>query len=256
MAASGKTPGELSRRLLRVTNISKAFRPDTPILDGISFEAQRGEIISFLGPSGSGKSTLLRILAGLEKASGSLEWSERPRFGFVFQSPVLLPWRNCLENIRLPLELLTLKDAGDVKVRDLLQRLRLSHAETLYPHEISGGMSMRVSVARALITEPTVLFMDEPFGAVDEIARHRLNEDLRLLVEERALTVFFVTHSISEAVFLSDRIFLLSSQPARIFDEIQVPESSKPRRADFRNSEIFHSISLKLEKQFKDIYPL
>jgi NitT/TauT family transport system ATP-binding protein len=189
------------------------------IFKDLDWSAQRGEFVGLLGPSGSGKSTLLRVFAGLQPpTSGSLEWSfsegttkARPAVGFVFQEPQLLPWRNVLENTLLPLELqpsLSNLNAEEQAVSALTQ-VGLKEVLGLYPHQLSGGMKMRVSIARALVVNPKVLFMDEPFAALDEAARFRLQMEIRALAEKKGLTVFFVTHSIYEAAFLSDRIVVL-----------------------------------------------
>jgi NitT/TauT family transport system ATP-binding protein len=198
--------------LVRVQNLHKQFA-QRPVLQNLNFEMKEGEFVSLLGPSGCGKSTLLRILAGLDSPStGGVQWTGSKNFAFVFQESELLPWRNAFENVRLPLELQNRLSPADQKDRAswALDRVGLAKAETLFPHELSGGMKMRVSIARALGGRPQVLFMDEPFSALDEVSRFALQQQLRHLSEEEGLTVLFVTHSSPEAAFLADRVLLLS----------------------------------------------
>ncbi len=176
-------------------------------------EVYRGEFLCLLGPSGCGKSTLLRVLAGLEEANaGALQWQSKETLSFVFQDAELLPWRTALENVRLPLELqakLTSKEQSE-KSLEALRMVGLESFVNYFPHELSGGMKMRVSIARSLAMKPTVLFMDEPFSALDEIARFEIQNQLRKICSEQKLTVVFVTHSILEAVFLADRLILMA----------------------------------------------
>ncbi len=241
--------------LLTTQALSKTFVAHNEIFNNVSIRAQRGEVVSIVGPSGCGKTTLLRILAGLDTpTSGSLQWSQSLRKAFVFQDALLLPWLNALENIRLPLKLSRSLNEKSNLANELLSSVGLSHAGHLYPHQLSGGMRMRVSLARAFVTEPEILFMDEPFAALDEITRHRLNEDLRTWVEARHLTVFFVTHSSSEAVFLSDRIYVLGATPATILDEVTIDASSQSIKRDrsFRDSPFYLQSRRTLEKRLYD----
>lgn len=193
--------------------------------------------MTFLGPSGSGKSTILRIVAGLLKASnGQVREGRAARKAFVFQDAELLPWRNVLDNAALPLEIQGVGLAErQVKARKALEDLGLGDSLHLYPAQLSGGMKMRVSLARALVTEPDLLLMDEPFAALDEVIRFRLAEHLREVWTRRnrsgkPLTVLFVTHSMTEAVFLSERILILSSKPARVLldHRVALPENRIP----------------------------
>lgn len=206
---------------VRLEGIEKTFVGGVCALDRLDVEIGAGEFLSVLGPSGCGKSTLLRIIAGLERASsGRVEVGEAnhsPRVAFVFQDAHLLPWRNVLRNVVLPLELMG-RSAGEAKeaARTALAQVGLSEATDRYPNQLSGGMKMRVSLARALVTEPELLLLDEPFAALDEITRQRLDEQLRHLWAARGMTVIFVTHSINEAAYLSDRAIVLSSRPGKI----------------------------------------
>ncbi len=217
-------------RCVAARGIRHVFADGTVALDGIDLEVQKGEFLAILGPSGCGKSTLLRLLSGLEQAtSGDLATNLASDLGrapngkpggglaFVFQDAHLLPWRTVLENVALPLEL---RGTGEAEARRQsaapLADVELSDAVGRYPDELSGGMRMRVSIARALITEPQLLLLDEPFAALDELTRQRLDEKLRALWKARKMTVVFVTHSLSEAVFLAERAVVMSRRPGRI----------------------------------------
>jgi NitT/TauT family transport system ATP-binding protein len=189
----------------------------------VSIAVDSGEFVALLGPSGSGKSTLLRLIAGLDRPDeGAIELSGagsagRPAIGFVFQDAHLLPWRDVLGNVELPLELLG--QPGDARrdaARDAIARVGLADAIRRFPAQLSGGMRMRVSLARALVTRPRLLLLDEPFAALDEITRQQLDEDLRALWAQSGITVLFVTHSIAEAVFLAERAIVLTGRPARV----------------------------------------
>jgi len=199
---------------LRLQNIRRTFG-DLTVIDNLSLDIAAGEFLAILGPSGCGKSTLLRIVAGLTPPdSGTLQITPpdlRFQNAFVFQEAHLLPWRTVLENAALPLELMGV-DAAErtARARATLAEVGLADAESLYPAQLSGGMRMRVSLARALVTKPRLLLLDEPFAALDEITRFRLDVRLRDLWIERGMTVIFVTHSITEAAFLADRAVVLT----------------------------------------------
>jgi len=182
-----------------------------------------GDFVALLGPSGCGKSTLLRLLAGLaDPTAGRIDWqgSTRPELGFVFQEPTLMPWATVLRNVTLPLELAGMRRrAAEERAREWIVRVGLEGFEQAYPRTLSGGMRMRVSIARALVTRPEVLLLDEPFAALDEITRFRLNDDLLRLWEAERFTVVFVTHSVFESVFLARRILVMAPRPGRIARE-------------------------------------
>lgn len=204
---------------IELRNGGKSFSGSGAVLQGIDLFINSGEFVVLLGPSGCGKSTLLRILAGLEVLDQGELWvgdfaSNR---GFVFQESHLLPWLTALENIRLPLELMkNLKPLEiELRAREALARVGLGGAAEKYPAELSGGMKMRVSLARALVTKPKLLLLDEPFAALDEMTRFRLQEDLRALWQQEDMTIVFVTHSVSEAVFIGDRAIVLKSPSSR-----------------------------------------
>jgi len=220
------------------------------VLENLSLTVHRGEFLSLVGPSGCGKSTLLRLLAGLlEPTEGSLTRADntagqRNSIGFVFQHPTLLPWRTADANLRLPLELGRFRNErplSSAERLELLSQVGLTAGDALKrPAELSGGMQMRLSLARALATKPDVLLLDEPFAAVDDLLRLRLQEDVRRLHEARNLTTILVTHNLHEAVFLSDRVIVLSGSPSRIQADIQV-QTSLTRGNAYRESAEFYA---------------
>ena len=225
---------------IRCEAVSRSFAGTGLVLDRISFQVEPGEFVALLGPSGSGKSSLLRLTAGLdqpdsgklamETANGSLSR------GFVFQDATLMPWRTVLRNTSLPLELASWSRAdGEHRAIEELRRVGLAEFAASYPHQLSGGMKMRISVARALTTRPNLLMLDEPFAALDEPTRHSLQMQLREIWLALGMTVLFVTHSVNEAVFLADRIIVLSHRPGRLLldQKISLPEK---RDAGLRTS--------------------
>jgi NitT/TauT family transport system ATP-binding protein len=221
--------------LLTVNDVGKRFANGTEALAGLSFGVGEGEFVSLLGPSGCGKSTALRLIAGLiAPDSGKIDWQQsRLEMGFVFQEPTLMPWADALGNARLPLDLKNVPRAeADRRAARALARMGLKEFGHAYPRELSGGMKMRVSIARALAAEPKLLLMDEPFAALDEPTRQSLNDDLLRLAREDRMTVIFVTHSVMEASYLSDRVLVMSPRPGRIKAEIGL--DLPPRRPDFR----------------------
>jgi len=200
-------------------SVAKTFANGVEALGPVSFDIRAGEFFSLVGPSGCGKSTALRVIAGLlEPSAGKIEWpGARPRLGFVFQDPTLMPWATARDNVRLPLDLKHVPRAeADERASTAMARVGLSGFEDAYPRALSGGMRMRVSIARALVAEPELLLMDEPFAALDELTREQLNEDLLKLWREDRMTVVFVTHSVYESAFLSTRIAVMTPRPGRI----------------------------------------
>ena len=228
--------------LLALHDVSKQFPNGTLALSNLNFDIRRGEFLSLLGPSGCGKSTALRIIAGLSAPSqGRVEWlaaaaDKMSRIGFVFQEPTLMPWASVFDNAALPLVLKRVASETIVKrVTGALDRVGLAKFRHVFPRELSGGMRMRVSIARALVTEPQLLLMDEPFAALDEITRFKLNNDLLQVWQATGTTVVFVTHSVFESVYLSSRILVMSARPGRVFTELAI-EAPYPRDQNFRTS--------------------
>jgi NitT/TauT family transport system ATP-binding protein len=220
---------------LRLRGVGHTWPGGVEALREVSLDAAAGSFVSLLGPSGCGKSTLLRIAAGLLRPSvGAVETtaSARGEIGFVFQEPTLLPWATVTSNVALPLKLLH-RDHGEGEVQAAIRHVGLAGFEGARPHELSGGMRMRVSIARALVTRPRLLLMDEPFAALDEITRQRLNDDLLALQAEERLTVLFVTHSVFESVYLSDRVVVMSARPGRVVADVTVP-LARPRSLETR----------------------
>jgi NitT/TauT family transport system ATP-binding protein len=218
-------------------NIGKRFANGTVALSDVALDVFEREFLSLLGPSGCGKSTLLRLIAGLsEPTSGTIAWQGRPALSFVFQEPTLMPWATALGNVMLPLRLAGV-DRGERRERAAaaLEQVGLAGFENAYPRELSGGMKMRVSIARALVTRPKLLLMDEPFAALDEITRFKLNNDLLELWRREGFTVIFVTHSVFESAFLSQRIAVMAARPGRVIEQI-VLDAPYPRTPEYRTS--------------------
>ncbi len=251
--------------VVQVRELSVVFPGEPPVvaLDRVGLDIGEGEFISLIGPSGCGKTTLLRIIADLEQAtSGSVVVNGQSAhdarlaraYGYVFQAPALFPWRTVLANVILPLQVQGLpREQAVATARMQLERVGLTGFEGKYPWQLSGGMQQRVSIARALGFEPKLLMMDEPFGALDEITRDRLNEQLLRLWERERRTVIFVTHSIPEAVFLSSRIVVMSPRPGRITEVI---ESTLPadRRLDIRETAEFIDIAHRVRMALHDAH--
>ena len=235
--------------VVEVLSAEKIYPNGTRALDPVSLSIREREFITLLGPSGCGKSTLLKMVAGLlQPSDGRLRWwrqgfdavgTEGRTLVFVFQDPTLMPWARVEGNVRLPLDLAgTSRESAKPRVDAALKLVGLDGFGTHYPRELSGGMQMRVSIARALVNEPDLLLMDEPFGALDEITRNRLDADLISLWWQRHLTVVFVTHSIYEAVFLSTRVVVMAARPGRVMKEVIIDEPH-PRTDAFRVTQRF-----------------
>ena len=213
-------------------------------LDGFDLAVRSGEVLSLVGPSGCGKSTVLRLLAGLDRPSaGHIAWTDgRPEIGFVFQDATLMPWATAADNVFLPLRLRGLRaGAAAPRIAEALARVGLASFAGHRPAELSGGMRMRVSIARALVMRPTLLLMDEPFAALDEITRFRLNDDLAALAASLGMTLVFVTHSIGESVFLSDRVVVMAAHPGRAVAEVAVPRLGA-RTREFRTTPAYAAL--------------
>ena len=249
MDAPKTAPAASTTPVVELLSVDKVFANGVRGLAPIQLTIQGGEFVSLIGPSGCGKSTLLKLIANLiEPSDGKLLWwrggfdkvgPAGRRLAFVFQDPTLMPWSKIDTNVRLPLDLAGVPRAeADSRVAAALAQVDLTRAARHFPRQLSGGMRMRVSIARALVTEPDLLLMDEPFGALDEFTRNKLDEDLIRLAWQRRLTNVFVTHSIYEAVFLSTRIVVMAANPGRPFREFVVDEPF-PRDEGFRSSDRF-----------------
>ncbi len=237
MSASGSGVGQ---PLLALRDVGKVFSNGVTALDHVDLAIREGDFVSLLGPSGCGKSTALRLIAGLSTpTTGMLDWNKPlgdDCIGFVFQEPTLLPWASVFDNVWLPLRLRGVsRSQAAPAIHGLLERVHLTGFERAVPRELSGGMKMRVSIARGLVTQPRVLLMDEPFAALDEITRFKLNNDLLELWQDQRFTVVFVTHSVFESVFLSNRIVVMAARPGRVYREVAV-DASYPRDEAFRTS--------------------
>lgn len=247
--AHAPMPATYSTPAVEVLSAEKTYPNGTQALLPVDLTIEEGEFVTLLGPSGCGKSTLLKMVAGLlEPTDGRLHLWRKPvaqldesgkKMAFVFQSPTLMPWASVQTNVRLPLDLAGVPRAeADARVTEALALVGLSKFANALPRALSGGMQMRVSIARGLVTQPDLLLMDEPFGALDEITRHKLDADLLDLWRKKKLTVIFVTHSIHEAVFLSSRVVMMAARPGRVVEEFRI-DAPSPRTADFMVSPEF-----------------
>lgn len=242
--AGARSAGDQAAPLVRLRHVDKRFANGTLALQDMSLDCGDNDFISFLGPSGCGKSTALRLIAGLARPSaGDIAWAAAGPHGrsdrdlsFVFQEPTLMPWARVFDNVWLPLKLAGVaREAAAPVVKEALERVGLSRFADVYPRELSGGMKMRVSIARALVTRPRLLLMDEPFAALDEMTRIKLNNDLLAIWREHRFSIIFVTHSVYESVYLSNRIVVMAARPGRVIDDIRIDEPY-PRGETFRTS--------------------
>jgi NitT/TauT family transport system ATP-binding protein len=246
---------------IELEGVTKRYRNAEVAVEGISLTVNRGEFVTFLGPSGCGKSTLLKLVSGLSPVSdgtvrvnGMTPENARELVSFIFQDATLLPWRTVERNVGLGMELehaarLERKE----RVARMLDLVSLSHVAKRYPRQLSGGMKMRASIARALVSRPRILLMDEPFAALDEMTRDRLNEELLRLFSEQKWTVLFVTHSVAEAVFLSTRVVILAAHPGRVAHEIDV-NLPWPRTAETRESKAFEEQVTQASRLLRGVY--
>ena len=251
--------------IISIQNLTKRFQGSDSgsvlALDNINLDIQKGEFISLIGPSGCGKSTLLRVIADLiQPTSGRVTVNDKPAaqarkdrdYGMVFQNATLYDWRSILKNVQLPLEIMNYpKPERDRRAREMLKLVELSEFEDKYPWQLSGGMQQRVSIARALSFEPQILLMDEPFGALDEMTRERMNNELlRIWKTIDGMTVIFVTHSIAEAVYLSTKVVVLSPRPGRLSEIIDIP-LPQPRSSETREMEDFFHLSTRVRNALR-----
>ena len=256
------TPASPSQTVVTMSHVSKVFSNGTLALSDMSLAVSSGEFISLLGPSGCGKSTALRIIAGLGVASsGTVEWPSSKinarglpegDIGFVFQEPTLMPWQTVFGNVYLPLRLQHVsKAAARERIFATLEQVGLADFAKAYPRELSGGMKMRVSIARALVTQPKLLLMDEPFAALDEITRQKLNDDVLRLWRQSGVTVIFVTHSVFESAYLSNRIVVMRARPGQVFADLPITTSAE-RDALYRSSEEYRATCREVSAALED----
>lgn len=243
-ATAAATPAGAAAPLVRLAGVTKVFSTGTVALESLDLAIGEHELLSLLGPSGCGKSTALRLIAGLGAPSrGRIEWPGGEALGdvgFVFQEPTLIPWATAFDNVWLPLRLQgRSRREAQGEVMATLERVGLAGFSHAYPRELSGGMRMRVSIARALVTRPRLLLMDEPFAALDEITRFKLNDDLLRMWESQRWTVVFVTHSVFESVYLSSRIVVMAARPGRVVADLPI-DAGYPRDAAFRTSTTYN----------------
>jgi NitT/TauT family transport system ATP-binding protein len=254
---------EVKAAVVELRDVDKRYGDGPLILDQVGFAAEHGDFVTLIGPSGCGKSTILKLISGLSpisagritventSPSGALE-----RLSFVFQEPTLLPWLNVLHNVEMPLRLHGTGAAERAEVaRRSLALVGLSDRMDYYPRQLSGGQKMRVSIARALSVSPRILLLDEPFGALDEMTRDHLNEELLAIRQQLAWTAFFVTHSVAEAVFLSNRILVMSANPGRIHTELKV-DLPYPRTAETRESAAYQRLVAEGSKLLRSVEKL
>ena len=240
--------------LLELSDVEKRYDNGTLALERVNLKVGQHEFVSLLGPSGCGKSTALKMIAGLSPVTaGSIVWSDSigdhaKDISFVFQEPTLMPWTKVFENVWLPLRLkgVSLETAKPM-VNAVLEKVGLSQFAHVYPRELSGGMKMRVSIARAMITKPRLLLMDEPFAALDEMTRFKLNNDTLALWQAQQFTTIFVTHSVYESVYLSNRIILMAARPGRMIADIAINEPY-PRTDSFRNTSRYAELCVKVSQ--------
>ena len=255
--------------VISISRMNKTFRAQdgtvVNALDDINLEVEQGEFVSLIGPSGCGKSTLLRVIADLiQPTSGTVLVNGKPAeqarkdrdYGFVFQSATLYDWRTVIKNVQLPLEIMKYpKDERDRRAREMLDLVELSEFENKYPFQLSGGMQQRVSIARALAFQPGILLMDEPFGALDEMTRERMNNELlRIWANLKNMTVIFVTHSITEAVYLSSRVVVMTPRPGRISELIDIP-LPRPRGSGTRDMDDYFRLSSRVRHALRGTTP-
>jgi NitT/TauT family transport system ATP-binding protein len=263
IAGGARGGASAARPFIRIANLHKVYGStgsSVLALEDVSLEIGLGEFVSVVGPSGCGKSTLLRILAGLIPPSSGEVWfgdsrihGPRRDVGVVFQSPVLFPWRTVLENVLVPVDVQRLdRNRGIARARELLALVGLAEFEARFPAELSGGMQQRVGIARALVHDPAMLLMDEPFGALDAMTREHMNVELQRLWMSKGKTVLFITHSISEAVLLSDRVVVMTPRPGR-FTEVLRIALPRPRTLEMMSTPGFGDCVRRIRTHFGSI---
>jgi NitT/TauT family transport system ATP-binding protein len=238
----------------RLSDVTRRFDGGVTALENVSLTLARGKITAIIGASGSGKTTLLRLIAGLDQpTSGTIAFTGRPRLAYVFQQPALLPWASVAQNVALPAQLRDSPKTGtDTAIADILAQVGLSDKLQALPHQLSGGQQMRVSIARALASQPEVILLDEPFAALDEITRQNLCDLVVRLSQQLGLSMVFVTHNISEAVYVAEEVVLLSSHPGKVAAQIAI-QAPAPRQAAFRQTESYARQCVALSAQLAQV---
>ncbi len=253
-AATGSASSATGDAALRFEHLSMVFPDGTRALDDVSFTIAPGEFVTVVGPSGCGKSTLLRVASGLEQNSTGICEVDRDSIGYVFQDATLLPWRTVQRNVELIAELHHMpKGERARRAREAIELVGLDGHEGKHPKQLSGGMKMRCSLARSLVMDPKVFLFDEPFGALDEISRERLNDELLSLFTGVGFAGLFITHSIAEAVFMSTRVIVMSGRPGRILADIDIP-FDYPRRPELRYEPAFAELSGQVSAHLKEAH--
>jgi NitT/TauT family transport system ATP-binding protein len=239
--------------MLEFAGVGRTFPDGTEALQGVDLTVDRGEFVSVVGPSGCGKSTLLRLASGLDHATTGAVTVASERVGYVFQDPTLLPWRSVRKNVELLAELEHLSRAErQARATEAIKLVGLENFEKHRPRSLSGGMRMRTSLARSLVLQPDVFLFDEPFGALDEMSRERLNDELLALFADRGFAALFITHSVAEAVFLSTRVMVMSPRPGRILGDVSIP-FGYPRKPELRYSEEFGKVAGEVSDLLRDV---
>jgi len=251
----GAERSRLPEVALRFRDVAKRFPDGTLTLAGVSVDVAKGEFVSVVGPSGCGKTTLLRIASGLTRATEGIVEVHADNVGYVFQDPTLLPWRSVRKNVELLAELQRMPKAERrQRAAEAIKLVGLTGFERHRPRALSGGMRMRVSLARSLVLQPDIFLFDEPFGAVDEMTRERLNDELLQLFLARGFAALFVTHSVSEAVYLSTRVIVMSPRPGTLLGDFSVP-FDYPRQPQLRFTDEFAHVAARVSRRLRDAEP-
>jgi NitT/TauT family transport system ATP-binding protein len=245
----------VKQKICSLINVNKVYETGTVALENINLTVESGDFVTLVGPSGCGKSTVLKLIAGLSNITGGIIENNNfntSELAFVFQEAALMPWATVLDNIILPLKL-----SGDsliqakIKANEVIHLVGLEGFENAYPRQLSGGMKMRVSIARALVTNPNLMLMDEPFAALDEMTRSKLNTDILNLWQKKNLTVIFVTHNIYEAVYMSNRVLIMTPRPGKIIQEVKI-DAPYPRTSEFRTSRLCNDYCREILSYFSE----
>jgi NitT/TauT family transport system ATP-binding protein len=246
---------QIKQQICNLINVNKVYESGTIALENINLTVENGDFLTLVGPSGCGKSTVLKLIAGLSNITGGKienHHLNNSELAFVFQEAALMPWSTVLDNIMLPLKLTGISVIqAKIKCNEVIQLVGLEGFENAYPRQLSGGMKMRVSIARALVNNPNLMLMDEPFAALDEMTRSKLNSDILSLWQKKHLTVIFVTHNIYEAVYMSNRVLIMTPRPGKIIKEVKI-EAPYPRTSEFRTSRLCNDYCREILSYFSE----